>query len=119
MTRWFILAFVAIFALCAVTGHVLSRIDRARSTADLAAADVRLHRAELIYDREALRVVALETERLHAGIALCRRRTQNLRDVMDVLIQSGVGWPERVRLPRIAGWAEWPAIRGEGAEDAR
>ena len=111
-------------------GHIIRGLDEASpekllfrqiflDTADLAAADVRLHRAELIYDREALRVVALETERLHAGIALCRRRTQNLRDVMDVLIQSGVGWPERVRLPRIAGWAEWPAIRGEGAEDAR
>ena len=119
MTRWFVLAFVAIFAVLAATGHVLSRIDRARATADRSAALAVQFDARIVSLDQHANVITAHIQGVNAELALCRRRTQNLRDVLDVLIQSGVGWPERVRLPRVGGWAEWPAIRGEGQEDAR
>ena len=111
MTRLLVIGCIAVFAFLAASRAVFTRLDDARASANNAVAYVKLQRAELTYDRQVVRVVALELSKVHGELALCRRRTSGLRGVLEVLIQSSTTWPQRKRLPVIDGW-DWAEVRG-------
>lgn len=97
---------VAVTAVCAVD-VCLSRIDKVR------AAQHGLTAAQA----DAVRAIDALTDRLahipdaRAELAACRARTENLHTVLEVLVSSGIGWPERVALPNPPpGWAPWPEL---------
>ncbi len=119
MTRILILTFVAAVAVCAGAAHVLTRIDTARADAKRATVYVDAMDAELRTLAQMANVLAADHAKQRDDLALCRRRTENLRDVIAVLIQSGTQWPSRVGFPHVAGWEPWPSIKGHGEMDAR
>lgn len=96
---------IAIGALClalaALTGVLISlhRADNARRYA--------AGRADTLQEA----ISSLRTNDYGSALELCRQRTESLHGVLEVLVSSGIGWPERVRLPDPPpGWAPWPAL---------
>lgn len=114
----YLLAAIFVGAMLLAIGIVLNRIDRAAAQARRAEARVVAHDATLESLAQHANVITTLVQGVNSELALCRRRTNGLQQVMTMLVQSAVRWPDRVRLPVIDGW-EWPSIRGEGEEDAR
>lgn len=103
-------AFLLVFASCMAASQLLTRIDHTR-------ADARNARewAERTHETQTTLVqrwngLAAEHDRFGSELALCRRRTDHLRRVLETLVGES-RWTDRVRLPEAPGsWPAWPAI---------
>lgn len=118
MTRWHTLAGLALFAIALAISQVAIRIDRATSAANYARAETAIVRSQmtaLIVAHNALASSrAAHDRRVAEQLEACRVRTANLRIVAETLILSSTSFPERVALPNVPGWPEWPVKESGG-----
>lgn len=109
---------VAMLGLGFAAVQIPIRIDRATSAANYARAETAIVRSQmtaLIVAHNALAASRTGHDRhIAEQLEACRVRTANLRIVAETLILSSTSFPERVALPNVPGWPEWPVKESGG-----
>jgi hypothetical protein len=88
-------------------GQLLSRIDRGSQA-------LRVERTRIDNANESIadlrhEFALIDMGRYDAELRACEQRTENLHQVLDILVRTSALWPDRVKLPRgPVEWMPWP-----------